>query len=268
MLTSDPSTFLDDQPFDWSYVVIFAIGLFCLVFTVWTWRGRTARARWWAASPFFGVLVALVAVPGIGGITLGAALFEWGVPMWLCSPLLLAGFVSTFWGFVIDVIALFWWPAQRLWGPGWYSRLTKKQVEEMHLGRRDILEIGANKPPAWAGKNLNFWHGKQIERVHSQALNQQGCLWISENGIYFDPYKDFPGEHRPARIKWEHIHQFQRRGTLLTITSDRKTSAAAPQSTTDRFRLSLLRARRAGRAITEENNRRIQEQKVDEAKNV
>lgn len=227
---------------DWTFVFILIGGLALFLAAVWIWRGRGPRARSWIRFPIVGDLASLMAFPSVGAICIGAALSNLGMPDWVSMPIALAGFIPIVWGFPILIIARFYWPAQRLWGPAWYTTLSKEQTDQMESRVADILNIGARKPPTWVGKNLNYWCCRHINHEESTP----GHLWLNEHGVFFDPSKTVPSSFSPARAQWRDLQHFERNGRTLTVTFLKRNTPV-----THTFSMPRLRARRAEQHIFE-----------------
>src|SRR5699024_7346566 len=101
------------------------MGVALLVFAIWIWRGRSATARSWIRFPIIGDLASLTAFPAIGLLCFGGGLSLLGAPDGLSMPLFVAGFIPFVWGFPVLCVSRFYWPAAKLWGPAWYTTLSK-----------------------------------------------------------------------------------------------------------------------------------------------
>ena len=176
---------------DWTFVFILIGGLALFLAAVWIWRGRGPRARSWIRFPIVGDLASLMAFPSVGAICIGAALSNLGMPDWVSMPIALAGFIPIVWGFPILIIARFYWPAQRLWGPAWYTTLSKEQTDQMESRVADILKIGARKPPTWVGKNLNYWYCRHI----NHGRKHPGAPVVERTRRLLRPQQNRPFEH-------------------------------------------------------------------------
>jgi len=90
-----------------------AVGVVACAVAVWSWLGRTPRARWWFGRSGYYPLV-LGALPGFGLLLVAAGLYRLlgsGAEVFL-MPLFVVGAAVTF----IGIIHPHWW------GPGWFRR--------------------------------------------------------------------------------------------------------------------------------------------------
>ena len=179
---------------------LFIGGLVLAWFAVYWWRGRSDRARQWMGDAFYG-WGAIALAPGgsialIGG-GLGFLTFEWLRPLGLaCFAVAVAGAMLMLWGWLTSVLSLIWWPAHRLWGPRWYTRLTKEQLRDYELGdmsQATMRQLGIGpeswRRPSWLGeRRAQFWASRFADPdLPSRRRATHGWLSLCEHGVWFDP---------------------------------------------------------------------------------
>jgi|SRR5690625_1388037 len=98
----------------------FAVGGVLLLFLfVWSWRGKTYRARWWHKDINGSDSMAMGIFPGAGVVLIGVAGLRAfpdavsGIPIFVIVVGALGGMI----GAVVP----------RLWGPGWYKDYLARQ---------------------------------------------------------------------------------------------------------------------------------------------
>lgn len=69
---------------------------------------------------------------------------------------LIAASAVGLYGALVMLVAEEYWPAQKLWGPRWYSSKTKEEVDDLQNGG-NIEKIIATKAPEWAGQTLDVY---------------------------------------------------------------------------------------------------------------
>lgn len=138
-----------------------------------------------------------------GIYALGSLLgIEESLPLQFAYSLMFLFFLwSGAFGVVVPLLALIWWPIHRIWGPRWYTMLSKKQVNLIEKEGKSLLQVGGKHPRPRAGVHLGVWYGRQITprapRCFPAAAS--GHLWASKSGIYFDPWQDKLGSHAEYR---------------------------------------------------------------------
>lgn len=117
----------------------------------------------------------------------GAALFALGI--------LIGGL-----GLIVPLLSLIWWPMHRLFGPRWYTMLSKEQVKRMNK-RETLLDVGGKEPRPRAAKHLAVYYGRQMTPPPNRSFPKAagGHLWISKRGLYFDPWQRTLGEEGDYR---------------------------------------------------------------------
>lgn len=116
------------------HVGIVLIGVALLVLTAWSWRGQTARSRWWVPTlggrhlvlgvlPGLGVLVSggglMAMTRGMGEALFGATVLVVGLPMLVGVVLEFAGMFGLL---------------PKWWGPRWYRDKVRKQRRKPFYG--------------------------------------------------------------------------------------------------------------------------------------
>lgn len=197
-----------------------------IVFEVWSWRGRSYRARWWTRDiqGEFGVLVMLpMAGPFFLGLSLAAVSDALFVPG---AVLFMAGCGLFVWSFLITTIALVWRPIHKLWGPRWYVRMSKQEqlnalTGELPAAARRMDAGTAGVPPDWLGAARSTWGAGLIvdmeTRERPDAVSRRGTvagtLVVGEGGLWFAP-NAAPGPEWTDRAqfvaRWQEIREARR----------------------------------------------------------
>ncbi|MEB4613122.1 hypothetical protein [Leucobacter sp. M11] len=213
-------------------LMLLLIGLSLLLLTVWSWRGRSSRSRWWMRS-WEGDSVALVVLPTA---TLAVLLFSVAVfaPSWLRVLVVYPPLAVGAWGTLVALVSPLWWPAHRLWGPRWYSRMSKEDVQNQERGgtiSASARQLGAgstaDRRPAWLGTLVtSFWGNLLLDRANPSRRNvARGALRVFENGFRFEATGAAPqsGAGHDTALPWEEI-------TAARVVSDRSNGSGEPVS--------------------------------------
>lgn len=97
-----------------------------LSLTVWGWRGRTHRARFWTRQSYGeGFMLAVCPFFGVIGTMIPLAVLR--APSWVVNTIAIVAGAIALWAVVITLLGFAWWPIQRLWGPRWYVRQSTEQ---------------------------------------------------------------------------------------------------------------------------------------------
>ncbi|MBW9205180.1 hypothetical protein KV097_04430 [Mumia sp. zg.B17] len=181
-------------------LVIGAVGLTLVVLSGWSWRGRTRAARWWTRRTG-GELLVLAFLPSLGLVLLGAGLAEIGSLSGLSSVLAILGALSLVLGLLVTGVGLLWWPAQRLWGPRWYtSQSAKGRWDALSdpfsslAGRLGSGSTAAAPEPRWFGRAIASWRGGRVldpdTRERPDAASRRGTVAgivrLGEGGLWFE----------------------------------------------------------------------------------
>lgn len=150
------------------------------------------------AMGLMGLSFAIMALPRIWWNLEGSP-----VIMAFAAPLFALAVVTGALGILVPFLALIWWPIHRIWGPRWYTMLSREQVKQMDDDGTDLLDIGGKHPRPKAGRHLAFWYGRQItpEAPRDFPKAAAGHLWASKMGVYFDPWQRALEGYR-KRITW------------------------------------------------------------------
>ena len=195
---------------DPTILLLFIPGLLFSVLTVWGWRGKTRRSRFWTRQSR-GDDFMLAVCPGVslmGTLFLAATILDVSSRVTLVATL---ASVSVFaWALLVGLVSPFWWPAQRLWGPRWYVRMDRELVDEAEINgadpwgehtadpvRGDAYQDAMARAAAgsaddrrlfWLGDTLALWHGARLMDAISPSRRGAvlGDVHVCEHGVWFD----------------------------------------------------------------------------------
>ena len=205
--------------------VVSLLGACAVGFSVWSWRGRSYRARWWIRNVQgeFGVLVVL---PGPGLFIFSAGL---GAVDALFVPAAILGVAAFFilaWSFLVTTIALVWWPIHRLWGPRWYIRMSKQEradalADPLATVARRASAGSASPPPEWLGAVGSTWGAGMVvdaeTRERPDKVSRRGTvagqLAAGEGGVWFAPNGALSSEWTDRAqfvARWEELREVRR----------------------------------------------------------
>ncbi len=180
--------------------------LLSLELVVWSWRGKSRAARWWLRFRD-GEFMVLCVIPAMALGIIGGNFYEdinkFNLPVLsgIWAFVFVGGSVFCFvYGTVVTTIGIFWWPAQKAWGPRWYANMTwdeRRQAAKTTLNVR-LGQISATEgltAPSWFGSPLSAWLGGNVvdpdtrgrPDIHSALGTVQGQLIIGTGGVWFAP---------------------------------------------------------------------------------
>jgi hypothetical protein len=179
------------------HVTVVLIGAALLALSVWAWRGRSPRSRWWVRSPF-GDQVMLGVVPGIGLIVFCVGVLTATGP-WM--TLLIA--LPVLFGAALEFSVIFA-RLPRWWGPRWFREMSEaeRRADASNAFAAAVLAfterpgvISAREAAARfrGGEPLGSWRGGWVydpdtdERSHgmSRKGTVDGRLTLYASGIVF-----------------------------------------------------------------------------------
>jgi hypothetical protein len=200
------------------HLAVVAIGAGLLLLSVWAWRGRSRRSRWWVRSPFGGQVM-LGLVPGLGLIILGAGLLTLVGP-WFTAVVALPVLFGAALEFAVIFARLPHW-----WGPRWYRRLSESERRADHTHAFAAAVVGLTGCPGVVSAKeaaaryrddepLGSWRGGWVydpdtdDRTHgmSRKGTVDGRLTLYRSGLVF----------AASRVE----DALRRKGTVIAIDAD------------------------------------------------
>ncbi|HEU0286394.1 MAG TPA: hypothetical protein VFR22_05060 [Nocardioidaceae bacterium] len=179
------------------HVLVVAIGMVLLALSIWAWRGRSRRSRWWVGSPYGGQVM-LGLVPGLGLIILSMGLLTLIGP-WFTA---VAGLPILF-GAAL-VLAVIFARLPRWWGPGWYREMSEAERRADLTNAFAAAVVGlTDRPGVVSAKDaadryrgdrpLGSWRGGWVhdpdtdERAHGMSRKGtiDGRLTLYPSGLVF-----------------------------------------------------------------------------------
>ena len=173
------------------------VGAALLLLSIWAWRGRSRRSRWWVRSPFGGQVM-LGLVPGLGLIILGVGLLTLVGP-WFTAVIALPVLFGAALEFAVIFARLPHW-----WGPRWYRRLSAAERRADQTNAFAAAVVGLTERPGVVSakaaavryrdaESVGSWRGGWVydpdtdQRTHgmSRKGTVDGRLTLYPSGLVF-----------------------------------------------------------------------------------
>ena len=184
------------------------VGLFVLVpIFVWSWRGKTYEARWWARSRYRGEITAMMMMPMFVVACVSFIVMELDLAdTWIGWGALIIEGGSMVLMFIAMLGGLIWHPLYRLFAPPWWANWSKKEQEEVESGAL-LRRSAALSRPAWLGQVWFSGEARLWPDGYCPSLKDAhgGLFEIGSGGMwFFQANPDFSGKSVFA-ARWEDL---------------------------------------------------------------